>query len=93
VLAAVLPGGSLSEANSLIAQRQRSPWTDVPNFKLTWKREVEGLQPRITAKSTYFLVQSRIRLDRAALDAESLVRVGGNLVTPGSVNVIWTRQN
>jgi general secretion pathway protein K len=93
VLAAVLPGGSLSEANSLIAQRQRSPWTDVPNFKLTWKREVEGVQPRITAKSTYFLVQSRIRLDRAALDAESLVRVGGNLVTPGSVNVIWTRQN
>ena len=93
VLAAVLPGGSLSEANSLIAQRQRSPWTDVPNFKLTWKREVEGAQPRITAKSTYFLVQSRIRLDRAALDAESLVRVGGNLVNSGSVNVIWTRQN
>ena len=93
VLAAVLPGGSLSEANSLITQRQRSPWTDVPNFKLTWKREVEGAQPRITAKSTYFLVQSRIRLDRAALDAESLVRVGGNLVNSGSVNVIWTRQN
>ena len=94
VLAAVLPGSSMSEANSLIAQRQRTPWIDVPNFKLTWKGGVEGVEPRITAKSTYFLVQSRIRLDRAALDAESLVQVGGsNLINPGSVNVIWTRQN
>jgi general secretion pathway protein K len=94
LLAAVLPGSSLSEANSLIAQRQRTPWIDVQNFKLTWKGGVEGVEPRITAKSTYFLVQSRIRLDRAALDAESLVQVGGsNLINPGSVNVIWTRQN
>jgi len=94
VLAAVLPGSSMSEANSLIVQRQRTPWIDVPNFKLTWKGGVEGVEPRITAKSTYFLVQSRIRLDRAALDAESLVQVGGsNLINPGSVNVIWTRQN
>ena len=92
VLAAVLPGSSMAEANSLVAQRQRSPWVDVPNFELTWKGGQGDVKPRITTKSTYFLVQSRIRLDRAALDAESLVQVG-NLLNSGSVNVIWTRQN
>ncbi|MEW7849505.1 type II secretion system minor pseudopilin GspK [Massilia aurea] len=93
VLAAVLPGSSLSEANTLIAQRQRAPWLDVANFKLTWKGGQADIEPKIATKSTYFLVQSRIRLDRAALDAESLVLVGGNLVNPNSVTVVWTRQN
>ena len=50
-------------------------------------------EARISVDSQYFLVQSRIRLDRAALDAESLVQRGGNMVNRGSVNVIWTRQN
>ncbi|MEM8512293.1 general secretion pathway protein K [Massilia sp. MP_M2] len=93
VLAAVLPGSSMSEANSLVAQRQRSPWNDIAKFKTVLQNPSPEAEPKITVKSTYFLVQSRIRLDRAALDAESLVRVGGNLVNPGSVNVIWTRQN
>jgi len=93
VLAAVLPGSSLAEAASLVAQRQRAPWIDVANFRLTWKGGQGDIEPKITTKSTYFLVQSRIRLDRAALDAESLVQVGGNLVNPNAVNVIWTRQN
>jgi general secretion pathway protein K len=93
VLAAVLPGSSMAEANSIVAQRQRVPWADVEKFKTSLQNPQSEVQPKITVKSTYFLVQSRIRLDRAALDAESLVRVGGNLVTPGSVNVIWTRQN
>jgi general secretion pathway protein K len=94
VLAAVLPGSSMSEANSLIAQRQRSPWNDIEKFKTLLQNTSPDAVPKITVKSTYFLVQSRIRLDRAALDAESLVQVGGsNLINPGSVNVIWTRQN
>ncbi|MBD8725032.1 type II secretion system minor pseudopilin GspK [Oxalobacteraceae sp. CFBP 13708] len=93
VLAAVLPGSSMAEANSIVAQRQRVPWADVEKFKTSLQNPQPEVQPKITVKSTYFLVQSRIRLDRAALDAESLVRVGGNLVNSGSVNVIWTRQN
>jgi general secretion pathway protein K len=93
VLAAVLPGSSMAEANSIVAQRQRVPWADVGIFKASLQNMPAESQPKITVKSTYFLVQSRIRLDRAALDAESLVRVGGNLVNSGSVNVIWTRQN
>lgn len=94
VLAAVLPGCSVSQANALVEQRKRVPWNDVEQFKteLQCQGEPSG-EPKISITSNYFLVQSRIRLDRAALDAESLVQRGGNLVNRGSISVIWTRQN
>jgi general secretion pathway protein K len=45
----------------------------------------------IDVQSKYFLVQSRIRLDRAALNAESLISRSGAI--GGGTNVVWTRQN
>ncbi|WP_208281570.1 type II secretion system minor pseudopilin GspK [Massilia oculi] len=97
VLAAVLPGCSISQANALVEQRKRVPWNDVQQFntELQCRGETQG-EPKISITSNYFLVQSRIRLDRAALDAESLVQKGSltNLgAAGGGVNVIWTRQN
>ncbi|WP_306391271.1 type II secretion system minor pseudopilin GspK [Telluria beijingensis] len=93
VLAAVLPGCSLSQATTLVEQRKRIPWNDIGQF--TSELQCQGdsqVQPKIDITSTFFLVQSRIRLDRAALDAESLVQKG-SLASRGGVNVIWTRQN
>ena len=97
VLAAVLPGCSISQANAMVEQRKRIPWNDVAMFEneLQCKSETPE-RPKISTTSNYFLVQSRIRLDRAALDAESLVQKGSltNLgAAGGGVNVIWTRQN
>lgn len=97
VLAAVLPEYSMAEANALVEQRKRAPWRDIGQLR-TELRQTPGMpDAKIAVTSQYFLVQSRIRLDRAALDAESLVQRGGRgtLVTPGGggVNVIWTRQN
>ena len=96
VLAAVLQGCSVSQASAMVEQRKRVPWNDVQQFKSEFQCTQEA-QPQgeahIDISSNYFLVQSRIRLDRAALDAESLVERGGNLVNRGSINVIWTRQN
>lgn len=101
VLAAVLPGCSMSQANALVEQRKRVPWNDVQQFNTELQcrgNEQGGAQGelKISITSNYFLVQSRIRLDRAALDAESLVQKGSltNLgAAGGGVNVIWTRQN
>jgi len=100
VLAAVLPGCSVSQANALVEQRKRVPWNDVQQFNTELQcrgDEPGGTQgePKISITSSYFLVQSRIRLDRAALDAESLVQKGNlpNLGAAGGVSVIWTRQN
>ena len=92
VLAAVLPGCSVSHANALVDQRKRIPWIDIVKFASEVQCLADDAQPKIDVTSTYFLVQSRIRLDRAALDAESLVQKG-SLPSRGGVNVIWTRQN
>lgn len=96
VLAAVLPGCSVAQANALVEQRKRVPWNNVEQFKSELQCEQQQQpqgDPQIDITSNYFLVRSRIRLDRAALDAESLVQRGGNLVNRGSISVIWTRQN
>lgn len=92
VLAAVLPGCSVSQATALVEQRKRIPWIDIGIFAGETQCLSKEAQPKIDVTSTYFLVQSRIRLDRAALDAESLVQKG-SLASRGGVNVIWTRQN
>ncbi|MDY0963471.1 type II secretion system minor pseudopilin GspK [Massilia sp. CFBP9026] len=96
VLAAVLPGCSISQANAMVEQRKRIPWNDVAMFENELQCKSEAPErPKISTTSNYFLVQSRIRLDRAALDAESLVQKGSltNVGPAGGVSVIWTRQN
>ena len=96
VLAAVLPGYSLSEANTLVEQRKRVPWNDEQQLRTELRDTPEMKDAQFDVRSDYFLVQSRIRLDRAALDAESLVRRGdGNaqMISGGGVKVMWTRQN
>ena len=93
VLAAVMQGCGMGQANALVEQRKRSPWNNIELFKTELTCMEPQFEAKISVDSQYFLVQSRIRLDRAALDAESLVQRGGNMVNRGSVNVIWTRQN
>ncbi|MBQ5950103.1 type II secretion system minor pseudopilin GspK [Massilia sp. ST3] len=91
VLAAVLPGYSLSEANVLVEKRKRAPWRDIEYFKGELKPASQPEDGSIGVQSNYFLVQSRIRLDRAALNAESLISREG--IIGGGTKVVWTRQN
>ncbi|QOY94764.1 type II secretion system minor pseudopilin GspK [Massilia sp. UMI-21] len=93
LLAALVPGMSLSQANSLVERRKRvAPWRDTTTFA----SEV-GADPQLAdtsdVKSNWFIVQSRIRLDRAALNAESLIRRNPAPMVGGGTQVIWTRQN
>ena len=88
VLAAVV-GFSVSEANALVAARKTASFTSTGDFKarLQGPTPVDGT---FDVKSEYFLVQSRVRLDRAAFDAEALVnrKLSLNNVT----NLVWIRQ-
>ena len=90
VLAAVLQRYSVSEANSLVARRKTAPWREMSYFNA----EIGDRAPAANTadvKSTYFLVYSRIRLDRAALDAESLIQRKAGIIG-GGTQVVWTRQ-
>jgi len=91
VLAAVIPNFSLSEANALLARRRNVPWDDIAKFQT----DINGHTPiadSVSVKSDWFLVNSRIRLDRAALNAQSLVQRSANPIG-GGVKVVWVRQN
>ena len=92
VLAALVPNMSVSEANSLAARRKQAPWRALSYFS----RDVGESRPLAPGaagvKSDWFLVSSRIRLDRAALDAEALVQRGSALTGTGT-RVVWIRQN
>jgi general secretion pathway protein K len=95
VLAAVIPNYSLSEANALLARRRNVPWDDIGKFKQEINRPTLG--DEVSVKSDWFLVNSRIRLERAALNAQALIQrstsspLGGGI--GGGVKVVWVRQN
>ena len=90
VLAAVIDNFSLAEAHSLVARRKSAPWRDAGQFgtELNGKTVVKDA---VGVVSNYFLVRSRVRLDRAALDAEALINRGTD--SRKVTTLVWVRQN
>jgi general secretion pathway protein K len=90
VLAAVIENFSIGEANSLVARRKSAPWRDM-NYFATDLPGKTFKDRTLSVQSTYFLVRSRVRLDRAALDAEALInrQPDGRKTTM----LVWVRQN
>jgi general secretion pathway protein K len=80
VLAAIVEDFSMSEATALLYRRKSGYFRNEAAFlgQLNGKKLVPGVN--IAVKSDYFLVDSRVRLDRAALDAQALLRLEGNRV-------------
>jgi general secretion pathway protein K len=92
VLAAVVPDMTVSEANTLIVRRKQAAWRDIGYF---WDQVGATRKPTpdpTSVRSDWFFVDSRIRLDRAALDAQALIQRTPNLVAGGGPKVVWIRQ-
>ena len=89
VLAAVVQGYTLSDGQALVARRKTAYFRDKDRFR----EQLFGKEPidaeSLDVRSEYFLVQSRIRLDRANLDSEALVerKIGA------ATTVLTIRQN
>jgi general secretion pathway protein K len=84
---------SVSEANTLMVRRKQAAWISLASFETQTEAQRGGraIAPgSVEVKCDWFLVNSRIRLDRAALDAEALMNRG----VPGTVppSVAWIRQ-
>ncbi|PWF54815.1 type II secretion system minor pseudopilin GspK [Massilia glaciei] len=90
VLAALIDSYTVAQGNALVARRKQADWRTDAEFLAA----LGGPQPAVAGsavvRSDYFLIQSRIRLDRAALDAESLIER-----QPGGASpvLVWVRQN
>ncbi|WP_317202623.1 type II secretion system minor pseudopilin GspK [Janthinobacterium sp.] len=83
---------SLAEAGALVTNRLRKPFNGMGDFNAL----IEGhklLLPTaaIDIKSGYFLVASQVRLDRARLDTQALLRREN---TPQkTMTLVWMREN
>ena len=89
VLSALLQNCSVSQAAAMVEKRKQVPARTMTNFTTLYPTMPPMPGAKLTVVSSYFLARSRIRLDRAALDAESLIESNlGNQTT-----VLWTRQN
>ena len=91
LLAALPEKFSMAEAAALAYQRKQAYFISKPDFtgKLNGKQVKAKVQ--IYIRIDYFLVLSRVRLDRANLDAQALIQRenGVNYKT----DLVWIRQN
>lgn len=94
VLAAVVPNKSVSEANTWIVRRKQAAWRDKPFFASEVGSGNGGQlrEDTYAVRSDWFLVDTRIRLDRAALDAQALIHRSANMLGGGGPKVVWIRQ-
>jgi general secretion pathway protein K len=94
VLSALVEGFSVSQANALVARRKQADYRTAADFTgqlFGVPQDNWPAQDKFDVKSEWFLVRSRVRLDRAALDAESLVK--RELTSPNATTTMWVRQN
>lgn len=73
VLYASVPGLSMSEAQRLVQQRDRAPWTSLDEFATAIGRPVE-LQNSHSVKTQFFEVLGRLRMSQTTLQERSLVK-------------------
>lgn len=83
VLAALVTNYSVSEAATLVQFRLRTPFTGVAAFTSYLAQSGRALPAglEVDVRSDYFLVLTHVKLDRAALDAQSLIFRGGRAPT------------
>jgi general secretion pathway protein K len=90
VLAARIDTLSLSEAAVLVATREKAWFRDVSDMTQRLGRSIP--QTQIAFKTNYFLVNGNVRLNRAALEMQALIKrsdPGGNPTT----EVVWIREH
>ena len=92
LLSAMVNNLSISEANTMVAQRKQAPWKDIANFTTALNGRVVTAANSAAVTSDWFLVDSRIRLDRAALNAQALIFRPSTPIA-GGTRVMWIREN
>lgn len=92
VIAALMDNFSVSQANALIERRKQAYYRQKSDFTAQLFGGGSPDEKLYDVKSEYFLVLSRVRLDRAALDAEALVNRKLDDQT-FKTTTVWVRQN
>jgi general secretion pathway protein K len=93
VLAAKLEKISPSDANVIVAARRTAAFRDIADLanRLPGIPTI-GSAKNIDVRSSFFLVNGRVRLNRASLQIQALIERGGNQGAP-TTRLLWTREN
>lgn len=89
VLAARIGTLTLSDATSLVAKRNTASFRDLADFA----QRLPGTQfvassKEVSVTTNYFLVDGKVRMDRAELDVQALIERNGN-----RTNIVWIREH
>lgn len=89
VLAARFESLSLADAEAIVASRQQAYFRDVNDLVQRFPdRPLSAAVNDVSVRTEYFIVNGKVRLDRAALEVVSLVeRIGRD------AKVVWIREN
>jgi len=89
LLSALVPGLSLSDAAAMVSARKTAYYRDKTGFTFVPQMANHSAKVDWDVRSDYFLAYSRVRLDRASLETQSM------LVRPGrlpATTVAWIRE-
>lgn len=92
VIAALSKDMTVSQANGIVERRKQAYYRERAHFEQQLFGATKPEDKVWDVKSQYFLVISRVRLDRAALDAEALVSRRMDDQT-FKTTTVWVRQN
>lgn len=89
VLAARVGTLTLSDATSLVAKRNTASFRDLADFaqRLPGTPFVASSK-EVSVTTHYFLVDGKVRMDRAELDVQALIERNGN-----RTNIVWIREH
>jgi len=93
VIAAEIEGLSLADARGLVADRDRNPFINVGDITNRLRGRGSSFSPNdVTVTSRYFFVRGEIKLERADIRMEALVKRSqtGQL---GPIDVMWDRES
>jgi general secretion pathway protein K len=91
VIAALVPGMSLSQARTLAGERDRGNWfNNAGDFANRLAGTgVKGAAPTVATNSGWFLATGTVVYERARISMQALVRSA----PPAAPDTIWTREN
>jgi general secretion pathway protein K len=92
VLAAVIENISASDAAVIVATRTNASFRNTGDLALRLPGIPAVGSSKLGVTSEYFLVNGRVRLSRAALQIQALIKRSGRGPSP-KTQVIWTREN
>lgn len=89
VLSALVPGLSLSDAAAIVSARKTSFYLTTGAFAGLPQIYGKPIKAKWDVRSDYFLAYSRVKLDRATLETQSLLERQNNLPI---TKVVWIRE-